>query len=107
MNNWSKLLLVIFLNIFILTEVYCSERSEKERELGVFLEDLKEIGKYKKIQYSPEGLFPQNLNNFYAKSQKSKEGISEIFVKKKHLLNKYPGQMMLGMAYFEFFYMQQ
>ena len=107
MNFRSKLAIISFISFFVLTEIYSSERSEKERELGVFLEDLKDIGKYKKINYSPNGLFPKNINNFYAKSQKSKEGISKIFVKQKHLLNKYPGQMMLGMAYFEFFYMQQ
>ena len=107
MNFWPKLAIISFISFFVLTEIYSSERSEKERELGVFLEDLKDIGKYKKINYSPNGLFPKNINNFYAKSQKSKEGISKIFVKQKHLLNKYPGQMMLGMAYFEFFYMQQ
>ena len=103
----KKFLTLIILSFFTLTAIHSGERSEKERELGVFLEDLKEIGKYKKIEYSPKGLFPKDVNNFYARSQNSKEKISKIFVKQKHLLNKYPGEMMLGMAHFEFFYMQQ
>ncbi len=107
----KKISIIIILSILcsnpLLTDIKNKERSEKEIKLGVFREDLKEIGNYKKIEYSPKGLFPENLKSFYSRSQKAQEEISRIFIKQKHLLQKYPGQMMLGMAYFEFFYMQQ
>ncbi len=92
-------------NVYSNTQVI--KRTEKEIKLGVFKEDLKEIGKFKSIEYSPKGLFPENLKSFYSRSQKAQREISRIFIKQKHLLEKYPDQMMLGMAYFEFFYMQQ
>ena len=92
-------------NIYSDTKII--KRTEKEIKLGVFKEDLKKIGKYKAIEYSPKGLFPENLKSFYSRSQKAQDEISRIFIKQKGLLEKYPHQMMLGMAYFEFFYMQQ
>ena len=92
-------------NIYSDTKII--KRTEKEIKLGVFKEDLKKIGKFKAIEYSPKGLFPENLKSFYSRSQKAQTEISRIFIKQKGLLEKYPDQMMLGMAYFEFFYMQQ
>ena len=103
----NKILILIFLIIYPINFITASERSEKEIKIGVFKEDLKEIGRYKGIKYSPEGLFPENLKSFYSKSQKAQDEVSRIFVKQKHLLEKYPARMMKGMAYFEFFYMQQ
>ena len=103
----KKIFILIILIFYPANFITASERSEKEMKLGVFKEDLKQIGRYKAIKYSPEGLFPENLKSFYSKSQKAQDEVSRIFVKQKHLLEKYPARMMKGMAYFEFFYMQQ
>ena len=56
-------------NVYSNTQVI--KRTEKEIKLGVFKEDLKEIGKFKSIEYSPKGLFPENLKSFYSRSQKA------------------------------------
>tara|TARA_A100001011_G_scaffold191771_1_gene200443 strand:+ start:141 stop:1892 length:1752 start_codon:yes stop_codon:yes gene_type:complete len=107
----KKFLFVIILSLLWNGNIYSDtkiiKRTEKEIKLGVFKEDLKKIGKFKAIEYSPKGLFPENLKSFYSKSQKAQNEVARIFIKQKGLLEKYPDQMMLGMAYFEFFYMQQ
>ena len=107
----KKFLTVIILSFLwngnIHSDTQIIKRNEKEIKLGVFKEDLKKIGKYKAIEYSPKGLFPENLKSFYSRSQKAQSEIARIFIKQKGLLEKYPDQMMIGMAYFEFFYMQQ
>ncbi len=84
-----------------------TERSEKEVKIGVFLEDLKDIGKFKRIKNVPDGLFPKNLKDFRARATKSRSEVAKIFVSQKGLLEKYPARMMLGMAHFEFFYMNE
>ena len=93
--------------LFLVCSSYAAERTEKEIKLGVFLEDLKDIGKFERILESPQGLFPEHLKGFHPKASKAQEEIGLIFVKQKGLLEKYPARMMLGMAYFEFFYMKQ
>ena len=40
-------------------------------------------------------------------SKYSQERIGTIFVTQKNLMDKYPENLMKGMAYFEFFYLQQ
>ena len=84
-----------------------TERSEKEVKIGVFLEDLKDIGKFKRIKNVPDGLFPKNLKDFHARATRSRSEVAKIFVSQKGLLEKYPARMMLGMAHFEFFYMNE
>ena len=44
-------ILLIFLNLNIAN---CNERSEKEIKLGVFLDDLVDIGSFEKIDFSPK-----------------------------------------------------
>ena len=104
MRNTIIFILLIF---SIINFSFAKDRTEKEIKLGVFLEDLKQIGEYEPIEYSPEGLFPDKLKSFYAKSQYAGQQIGNIFVNQKGLNDKYPQRMMLGMAYFEYFYMQQ
>ena len=93
-----------FLAILIIYPVdliFAAEKSEKEIKIGVFLEDLKDIGKFERIKKVPEGLFPDNLKNFHARATKSQSEVGRIFVQQKGLLEKYPDRLMLGMAYFE------
>ena len=99
------MLLSLFWSNSVLAEP--KKRSEKEIKMGVFLEDLKIIGKYKKIEEAPVGLFNSKYKSFTARSNFSQSEVARIFVKQKGLLTKYPKRMMLGMAYFEFFYQQQ
>ena len=103
-----EIFFLFLLSSFIfVTSSISSERTEKEKKLGVFKEDLKKIGKFNKIENVPNKLFPENLKTFFPRSKKAQEEIKRIFVDQKGLLDKYPDRMMKGMAYFEFFYMQQ
>ena len=103
----KKLLATMVLGLFLSGNAYANERSEKEIKIGVFLEDLKEIGKFKKIKDAPERLFDSKYKSFPARSWFAQSEVARIFVKQKGLLEKYPDRMMLGMAYFEYFYQQQ
>ena len=89
------------------TKLLSVERTEKEAEIGVFREDLKIIGTFKKIEKVPNGMFDKKYNTFHSRQLYSLSQIGNIFVKQKGLLEKYPERMMKGMAYFEFFYQQQ
>ena len=103
-----KIIIIVSLSNFIhISNSKSLERSEKERKLGVFKEDIKFIGKFKKIEQVPDELFPKNLKTFYPRTEKAQKEVKRIFVDQKGLLEKYPDRMMLGMAYYEFFYMQQ
>ena len=77
MKNTIIFILLIF---SIINFSFAKDRTEKEIKLGVFLEDLKQIGEYEPIEYSPEGLFPDNLKSFYSKSQYAGKQIGNIFV---------------------------
>ena len=105
----KKLLAFIVLGLFWSHSVLAEpkKRSEKEIKMGVFLEDLKSIGTYKKIEQVPVGLFDKKYNSFAAQASYSLSQVGILFVKQKGLLEKYPSRMMKGMAYFEFFYQQQ
>ena len=70
-------------------------------------DELEIIGKYKKIENYPDGLF-KNLN--FSPSMLAKEATQEMyktFVQNKNLQEKYPENMMKAMAYFEVFYNQK
>ena len=84
-----------------------SERSEKEIKLGVFLDDLDDIGSFEKIDFSPIGMFPEGASDFYKKQRIANKKFVEIFITQKGLMEKYTDRVILGMAYFEYFYMQQ
>ncbi len=84
-----------------------SERSDKEIKLGVFLDDLDDIGSFEKIDFSPIGMFPEVASDFYKKQRIANKKFVEIFITQKGLMEKYTDRVILGMAYFEYFYMQQ
>ena len=97
-------ILLIFLNLNIANS---NERSEKEIKLGVFLDDLNDIGSFKKIDFSPTGMFPETATSFYKKQTIANKKFIKIFITQKGLMEKYTDRVILGMAYFEYFYMQQ
>ncbi len=97
-------ILIIFLNLNIANS---NERSEKEIKLGIFLDDLNDIGNFEKIDFSPEGMFPKTATSFHKKQTIANKKFIKIFITQKGLMEKYTDRVILGMAYFEYFYMQQ
>ena len=103
----KKFFLVFFVFLIFSVATNSAEKSEKEIKLGIFLEDLDQIGNFKEINYAPEGMFPEKANTFYKKQIISQKKFIKIFVTQKGLMEKYTDRVILGMAHFEFFYMQQ
>ena len=103
----KKLLGIVVLGLFFFKPTFAEERSEIEIKNGVFAEDVKYFGTFKKINTAPIGMFKSKDIQFVQMSKYSQNKIGLIFVKQKHMLDKYPENLMLGMGYFEFFYMQQ
>ena len=102
----------IFLKIIIIFSIlsiasYGAEKSEKEIKLGVFLEDLEKFGNFKEINNTPEGMFPEKANTYFKKQIIAKKKFIKTFVTQKGLMEKYTDRVILGMAHFEFFHMQQ
>mgnify|MGYP003970737569 FL=1 len=104
MKKLTICILLIFLNFNIANS---NERSEKEIKLGVFLDDLNDIGSFEKIDFSPKGMFPETATNFHKKQAIANKKFIKIFITQKGLMEKYTDRVILGMAYFEYFYMQQ
>ena len=96
-----------FLIFLIFNVANGNERSEREIKLGIFLDDLNDIGSFKKIDFSPKGMFPETANSFYKKQAIANKKFIKIFISQKGLMEKYTDRVILGMAYFEYFYMQQ
>jgi len=103
----KKFLGIIFFSLFLFHPMFAEERSEIEIKNGVFVEDVEAFGTFKKINTAPMGMFKSKDYDFVKMSRYSQDKIGHIFVKQKHMLDKYPENLMLGMGYFEFFYMQQ
>ena len=88
------------------TEIKSSKKNLKKEDLiktFITKEELKNIGKYKKIKGYPVGLFknPDFSESMLAK--KSAQEMHKTFVQHKNLNEKYPENMMRAMAYFEVF----
>ena len=103
----KKIFFFILFIFFNFNTSNSNERSEKEIKIGVFLEDLEQIGQFKEINFSPHGMFPDTAKSFHNKQLRSTQKFISIFVKQKGLMEKYSDRVILGMAYFEYFYMQQ
>ena len=73
----------------------------------VSMEDINNLGTFKKIEVVPDGYFDSKYKSFKARATKSMEDMFVIFVKQQGLMEKYPERMMKAMGYFEFFYMDQ
>jgi len=70
------------------------------------LEEVDELGSYKKITKIPEGMFKVSMSN-KARAKKSMMKMYDVFVRKKNLTEKYPERLMSAMGYFELFYIDQ
>ena len=85
----SKILVLVLLsNLIYFTSSLSAERSEKEKKLGVFKEDLKFIGEFKTIEKIPKELFPESFKTFTPQAGKAQKEVQRIFVDQKGLLDK-------------------
>ena len=103
----KKIFGVILLCLFFYEPISAEDRSEIEIKNGIFLEDVKAFGSFDEIDTAPLGMFKEKDKQFVQMSKYSQGKIGLIFVQQKNMLDKYPENLMLGMGYFEFFYMQQ
>ncbi len=71
------------------------------------IDEIDEIGSYKKITNFPEGLFDKTKMSSKALASKAAQEMYKTFVQNKNLMEKYPENMMKAMGYFEVFYMQK
>ena len=104
---FRKLSIFILIIISLATFSNAIERSADEIKIGIFLEDIDEFGKFYKINNAPKGMFPETTNTFHLKQIRSQKKFIDTFVKQKGLMEKYTDRVIIGMGYFEFFYMQQ
>ena len=103
----KKFLSILVVNLFIFNLAFSIERSKIEVKNGVFIEDVESFGTFNEINIAPHGMFKAKHSQFTQMSKYSQEKIGMIFVTQKGMMDKYPENLMLGMGYFEFFYMQQ
>ena len=102
-----KIIFLIIIFIFINSNSFTAERSELEIKNKVFLEDIEDFGKFDPINFAPNGMFEDKHDEFVKMHKYSQKKIGLIFVTQKAMMDKYPENLMLGMGYFEFFYMAQ
>ena len=103
----KNLSFIFFFLIIFFSSTFSEEKSDLEIRNKVFPEDWVEFGEFEEINLPPQGLFQEKHTQFIQMSKYSQERLGTIFVTQKSLMDKYPENLMKGMAYFEFFYMQQ
>ena len=103
----KKILGIIVVGLFFFNPIFAEERSAIEIKNGIFLKDVEAFGTFNEIDTAPLGMFKPRDNQFVQMSKYSQGKIGLIFVQQKGMLDKFPENLMLGMGYFEFFYMQQ
>ena len=82
----KNLCVVIIIFLTSIGDLFSIERTDKEIEIGVFREDLKDIGNFKKIEKAPDELFEKKYNSFQSRQVYSLEQIGKIFVKQRDFL---------------------
>lgn len=103
----KRYLIIISISFFLFGPIFAEDRSEIEIKNGIFLDDVEAFGTFREINTAPSGMFKSTDKQFVQMSKYSQGKIGLIFVEQKGMLDKYPENLMLGMGYFEFFYMQQ
>ena len=73
----------------------------------ISLDEVDEIGVYKKITNFPKGMFKTTKMSSKALSSKAMQEMYKTFVQNKNLMEKNPENMMKAMGHFEIFYMQK
>ena len=103
----NKLFFIFFVLFVLFGTANSTERTKKEIKIGVFMEDFQKFGKFEKINKTPKGMFANDVKSFHQKQVISQKKFVDTFITKKGQMEKNTDQVILGMAYFEFFYMQQ
>ena len=103
----NKIHLIILFFFVLIGTANSTERSKREIKIGVFMEDFQKFGKFEKINKTPKGMFANDVKSFHQKQVISQKKFVDTFITKKGQMEKNTDQVILGMAYFEFFYMQQ
>ena len=103
----NKLFSIPFFLFVLVGAANSTERTMKEINIGVFMEDFQKFGKFEKINKTPKGMFANDVKSFHQKQVISQKKFVDTFITKKGQMEKNTDQVILGMAYFEFFYMQQ
>jgi hypothetical protein len=88
-------------------EIKATKENLRAKDLSktfISKEELEYIGKYKKINQYPVGLFKNSNFSESMLAKKSAQEMYKTFVQHKNLNEKYPENMMRAMAYFEVFY---
>ena len=73
----------------------------------ISLDEIDEIGTYKKLSNYPKDLFNKTNMSSKALASKAAQEMYKTFVQNKNQMEKYPENMMKGMGYFEVFYLQK
>tara|TARA_B100001250_G_C19801630_1_gene791398 strand:+ start:205 stop:2262 length:2058 start_codon:yes stop_codon:yes gene_type:complete len=73
----------------------------------ISLDEIDEIGVYKKITTFPKGMFKRTNMSSKALASKATQEMYKTFVQNKNLMEKNPENMMKSMGHFEVFYMQK
>ncbi len=103
----NRFILIISFFLILIGSANSIERTKKEIKIGVFLEDFEQFGKFEKINDTPPGMFLNIENSFHQNQVIAQKKFIDTFITKKGQMEKNTDQVILGMAYFEFFYMQQ
>tara|TARA_Y100001970_G_scaffold228978_1_gene283849 strand:+ start:1541 stop:3316 length:1776 start_codon:yes stop_codon:yes gene_type:complete len=103
----NKIHIIILFFFVLIGTANSTERSKREIKIGVFMEDFQKFGKFEKINKTPKGMFANDVKSFHQKQVISQKKFVDTFITKKGQMEKNTDQVILGMAYFEFFYMQQ
>ena len=73
----------------------------------ISLDEIEELGIYKKISFFPKGMFKKKSMSSKALASKAAQEMYRTFVQNKNLMEKYPENIMKAMAHFEVFYLQK
>ena len=100
-----KLIIFLILKLLFFTDIVYSKENDLSRSY-IDLNELNELGSFENIKKFPEEIFKINMSH-KGYAQKALQEVFKVFVQNKNLVEKYPENMMLGMAYFEVYYNQQ
>ena len=100
-----KLIIFLILKLLFFTDIVYSKENDLSRSY-IDLNELNELGSFENIKKFPEEIFKINMSH-KGYAQKALQEVFKVFVQNKNLMEKYPENMMLGMAYFEVYYNQQ
>ncbi len=100
-----KLIIFLLLKLLFFTDIVYSKENDLSRSY-IDLNELNELGSFEDIKKFPEEIFKINMSH-KGYAQKALQEVAKVFVQNKNLMEKYPENMMLGMAYFEIYYNQQ